>query len=228
MGAYGGPDIITDGLVFAVDAGSERSYPGSGTTTTSLVGSDTGTLTNGVGFSTDNGGTWDFDGTDDYVLFNASLGSATTVSVEMWCEIPSSYSGKMFMGWSGYDVWCWSGTLGYNTNNGDVYGISSATVSSLGLVNNWKHYIFEMRSDVSYTNNKIYINGVSQTLSQQNASEIAGNRNFNGGVGQFPGYQSSPTSYVMALKVGCFRLYNRALTTAEVLQNYNAQKNRFI
>ena len=228
MGAYGGPDIITDGLVFAVDAGSERSYPGSGTTTTSLVGSDTGTLTNGVAFSTDNGGTWDFDGTDDYILFDSSIGSTTTVSVEMWCEIPSSYSNKMFMGWSGCDVWCREGTLGYNTNNGDVYGISAATVSSLGLVNNWKHYIFEMRSDVSYTNNRIYINGVSQTLSQQGGSEIAGNRNFNGGVGQFPGYRSSPTSYVMALKVGSFRLYNRALTAAEILQNYNAQKNRFI
>ena len=47
---YVGPDIITDGLVFAVDAGSERSYPGSGTTATSLISSNTGTLTNGVGF----------------------------------------------------------------------------------------------------------------------------------------------------------------------------------
>jgi hypothetical protein len=51
MGIFRGPNIVTDGLVFAVDAGSERSYPGTGTTTTSLVGSNTGTLTNGVGFN---------------------------------------------------------------------------------------------------------------------------------------------------------------------------------
>ena len=38
MGFYRGPNIVTDGLVFAVDAGSERSYPGSGTTATDLVG----------------------------------------------------------------------------------------------------------------------------------------------------------------------------------------------
>ena len=31
MGAFGGPDIVTDGLVLALDAGSERSYPGTGT-----------------------------------------------------------------------------------------------------------------------------------------------------------------------------------------------------
>ena len=39
MGFYRGPNIVTDGLVFAVDAGSERSYPGSGTTTTDLISS---------------------------------------------------------------------------------------------------------------------------------------------------------------------------------------------
>ena len=37
MGAFGGPDIITDGLQLAIDAGSTRSYPGSGTTVTDLV-----------------------------------------------------------------------------------------------------------------------------------------------------------------------------------------------
>jgi hypothetical protein len=187
-----------------------------------------GTLTNGPTFVPQIvGGYFQNDGVDDYTLFTAPIGSATTVSVEMWCEIPSNYSNEMYFGWNGYDVWCSGGNLGYNTNNGDVYGISAATVSSLGLVNNWKHYVFEMRSDVSYTNNKIYINGVAQTLSQQASSESAGSRNFNNGVGQFPGYRSSPTNYVMASKVGSFRVYTRALSVAEVTQNFNAQRARF-
>ena len=38
MGFYRGPNIVTDGLVFAVDAGSERSYPGTGTTWATLIG----------------------------------------------------------------------------------------------------------------------------------------------------------------------------------------------
>jgi len=67
MGAFGGPDIVTDGLIFAVDAGSTRSYPGTGTVATDLVGSKTGTLTNGVGFNSNNGGSLYFDGTDDYI-----------------------------------------------------------------------------------------------------------------------------------------------------------------
>jgi hypothetical protein len=42
MGFYRGPNIVTDGLTFAVDAASERSYPGSGTTAYDLVGSYNG------------------------------------------------------------------------------------------------------------------------------------------------------------------------------------------
>ena len=50
MAYFTGPNIITDGLVFAVDAGSDRSYPGSGTTTTNIINSVDGTLTNGVAY----------------------------------------------------------------------------------------------------------------------------------------------------------------------------------
>ena len=41
--------IVTDGLVFYVDAGNEDSYPGSGTTWTDLIGGFGGTLTSGIG-----------------------------------------------------------------------------------------------------------------------------------------------------------------------------------
>ena len=66
MGFYRGPNIVTDGLVYAIDAGSERSYPGSGTAVTDLVGSSNGVLENGVGFDSANGGSWDFDGIDEF------------------------------------------------------------------------------------------------------------------------------------------------------------------
>jgi len=88
MGAFGGPDIITDGLVFAVDAGSTRSYPGSGTTGTDLISSESITLNNGVGFSTDKGGTWTFDGSDDYI--QTSFGQnivSTGFSVNFWFNV---------------------------------------------------------------------------------------------------------------------------------------------
>jgi hypothetical protein len=61
---YQGP-IVTNGLVFAVDAGNLVSFENGTTTAHSLTGSIDGTLTNGVAFNSGNGGTWNFDGVDD-------------------------------------------------------------------------------------------------------------------------------------------------------------------
>ena len=90
MAYFTGPNIVTSGLVYAIDAGSERSYPGSGTVATDLVGTNNGTLTNGVGFSNVNGGTWDFDGVNDYIDIgnvNPATGSAITLSA--WIKLDS-------------------------------------------------------------------------------------------------------------------------------------------
>ena len=185
---------------------------------------NSGTLVNGVGYSSENGGSLVFDGNDDYADFFApNLGTTTTV--EMWARV-SSFGGGMMFGWFYYDVYTPSGGLGYNTASSDVYGISAATVTSLGLVNTWKHYIFEMRSDVSYTNNKIYINGVSQSLSQQLSTENSNYRNFNSGNGRISGWKAD-NNYRLPMRCASFKVYNRALTQAEISQNFNALRGRF-
>jgi hypothetical protein len=181
------------------------------------LGGTNGTFVNGINY-TDYlpGGSLLFDGADDYISFNApNLGS--TATVEMFTKIPSTYSNTMFVGWAGYDVWCSGGTIGYNTGNSDVYGISSATVGSLNLVQRYAHYIFEMRSDVSYTNNKLYINGILQTISQQQGSENAGSRNFSSGNGRIATWGNG--GYHMAMELGYFRVYNRSLTNSEIKRN---------
>jgi hypothetical protein len=223
-----GENFITNGLVLYLDAKYKTSYPGTGTTWNNVSGvsGGTNTLVNGPVYSGTSGGTITFDGVDDYADFNApNLGTTTTV--EMWCKIGSGYSGKMFFGWNLYDVYCESGNLGYNTSASDVYGISSSVVSSLGLVNNWKHYVFEMRSGVSYTNNKIYINGVPQTLSQQLGSENVSRTNFNNGNGRIALWRATNSIYNMPMECAVFKVYNRALTQNEINQNFNATKSRF-
>jgi len=223
--------IMTDSLVLNLDAGFTSSYPKNGTTIYDLSGNGNNcTLTNGITFNSngsdyDGSGTLTFDGSDDYIDFYApNLGTTTTV--EMWCKIGTGYSGKMFMGWGSYDIWCTSGTIGYNTGNGDLYGISQNTVNSLGIVEQWAHYIFEFNSNVSYTNNKIYINGVSQSLSQITSSESSGNRNFNSGYGRIGGWRAS-NGYLMPMDCAVFRVYNRPLSQSEITQNYNAFKGRY-
>ena len=64
-------DVVEDGLVLYLDAGNNFSYPGSGTTWRDLSGNvNGGTLVNGVGYNSDNGGSLVFDGVIDYVNFS--------------------------------------------------------------------------------------------------------------------------------------------------------------
>lgn len=217
--------IVTNGLVLNLDAGYTASMPKGNSTWYDLVRTNNASLVSGTSYSTEKGGTLTFDGSDDIVTFSApNLSGVATV--EMWCKITSGYDGKMFVGWMYYDVYCAAGTIGYNTGNGDVYGISKATVDSLRIVDEWAHFVFEFRSDVSYTENKIYINGVKQNLSQQMSSESAGNRGFNGGNGRIASWGGG--GYNMPMTLGSFRVYNRSLEASEVLKNYNAQKGRYV
>jgi len=79
---FTGPDIVTDGLVLALDAANVKSYPGSGTTWRDLSGNDgNGTLTAGPTFSTDNGGVISFDGSDDAVDISGYDFGAGEVSI---------------------------------------------------------------------------------------------------------------------------------------------------
>lgn len=245
------PRITTDGLVLCLDAANIRSYVGSGVTWTDISGrGNNGTLevkdnvynaydlqvgdfvlpnSNSANYPTydsTNLGSIGLDGNDDYVDFFAP-NLSTTTTVEIWARLGTSYQEKVLFGWLYYGVWCQGGSMGYNTGNSDVYGISSATVSSLGLINNWKHYVFEMRSDASYTNNKMYVNGVLQTLSNQSSgTESATNRTFNSGNGRICAWRSN-ISYPMPMNCSSFKVYNRALSTTEISQNFNALRGRF-
>jgi hypothetical protein len=77
----------------------------------------------------------------------------------------------------------------------------------------------------AYTSNKIYINGVSQTLVQVQGAISAGNANFNNGAGRIGTW--APAGYYYSGYMSTFRIYNKELNQAEVLQNYNATKDRF-
>ncbi len=254
MGIYAGPKISENalrGLVLAFDAANPKSYVGSGTTWSDVSGKNSNgqlsvkdyvynvydllvedyVLPNSEStkyptYNTSNLGSIVFDGIDDYFDFFApNLGTTTTV--ELWIKLGSSYREKIIFGWLYYCVWCQNGSIGYNTGNSDLYGISSTVVSNLGLTNKWAHYVFEMYSNISYTNNKIYINGNLQTLSNQSTStENSSNRNFNSGNGRICSWRTN-MSYSMPMNCSSIKIYNRALTAAEIQQNFNTTRGRY-
>jgi hypothetical protein len=224
MGLDHSPIIVTDGLSLYTDAVNTRSYVGSGTTVNGLVSGIGLTLVNGVGFGTTGTKYFILDGTNDNIPFNIP-NVGTTLSIEMWARI-NSFSNGMPFGFDRYDVWANGGRLGFNTAASDIYGLTSTQVTNLGLLSQWKHYVFEMRTDVSYSNNKIYINGQNQSLSQVAGTENASLRNFNSGNGRISSWLFSDVFFI-AMDLAQFRVYNRALTSQEIVQNYNATKKRY-
>ncbi len=229
MGIYSGPRSIVEGLIFAIDAGNITSYSGTGTTVVDVSRISASTsLQSGVGyFNTSPKGYFQFDGSNDNIPVTLT-NFGTTTTIEVWMRM-KAFTGGMPFGFNNYDIWTGgggNGTLGYNTAAGDSYGLTSTQVTNLGLLNRWKHYIFEMRSDVSYTNNKIYIDGQSQTLSQVGGTENASNRNFNSGVGRISSWVFD-NNYHQLMDMALFRVYNRALTQAEITNNFNLFRKRF-
>jgi hypothetical protein len=219
---YVGPDIVDDGLVFAVDAGSTRSYSGSGTSADSIVGTNTATLYNGVAYSSNNGGFWDFDGSDDYIVtdFGSGLNPTTQdLSYGIWVK-PDATQTAMFLMQSNWGntvrfyIGSISGKLGWGIQD---RGWGSGDTNLTFVVGEW-YYINIIFSG---TTAKLYANGVlkaTDTIS----SYVFGN---NLGIGSAQPYTSA---YYWNGGIAACRVYYQALTAAEIQQNYNAQKNRFI
>jgi len=224
MGLDHSPIIVTDGLSLYADAVNTRSYIGSGTSVNGLVSGIGLTLVNGVGFGTTGTSYFILDGTNDNITFSTP-NPGTILSIELWAKI-KLFNGGMIFGFYLYDVWTQNGAMGFNTAISDQYGLTSTQVTNLGLLNQWKHYVFEMRSDVAYTNNKIYVNGQNQSLSQVAGSEGSSNRNFNNGNGRISSWLND-NNYYIPMDLGQFRIYNRALSATEIVQNYNATKKRY-
>ena len=221
---YVGPDIVDDGLIFAIDAGSTRSYPGSGTTVTSLAGSATGALNNGVGFTGSFGGGFTFDGTDDNISIGSSILNVDAFTVEAIVNITSigNNNKTIFTAGNGSSTGIW--LLKHRSGLGNrlvMHGWDGVNprvdVISTNVVPDAENaYIAVTFNGTSY---QLYINGVADgnSVSDNKVGATSSNfiASFNGGS------EAAGTIYAV-------RLYNKALSATEVTQNYNSQKSRFL
>jgi hypothetical protein len=225
MGFYRGPRVVTDGLVLYLDAANTKSYPGTGTTWGDISrGGNNGTLVNGPTFDSGNGGSIIFDGVDDYA--NIPIPSVNSYNTITICGFIKwlSYGSDMFLGMTTYDVWTAGNCLGFNNGASNVIGINAATVTSLGLLGNWRYYTFVMNKSGLLSTNKIYINGVS-------VGPLTAVVNLDGNI---PGFNTNLRlcswnngGYNGNMQYGNLQVYNRELSPQEILQNFNAQKSRF-
>jgi hypothetical protein len=223
-----GQNIVTNGLLLNLDAANKDSYPGTGTTWTNVAtNAYNGTLYNGPVFSPNqNGGTISLDGVDDYVASSVNSALSNVATVVMLCNGTPSATDRMYCSFGGYDLYYFGSTnnriMGFNTGAGDIYGctgISDVTISGLTM------YTFVFRTDVSYSNNQIWINTTQQSLSQIQGTENVGLRTFTIGNFHIGGWVYG--GYYPNIGVLDTLVYNRQLSSAEITQNYNTFKSKY-
>lgn len=212
-------NIVRNGLVLCLDAGSSKSYPGSGTSWFDRSGNNNhGVLTNGPAFSSANGGSVVFDGTNDCVVINnnASILSSTAYTKIAWFY-PTSFSTSNNIisgGNSGqHAFWLAGGNKLNSGHNGSWSTVVSNTTLSL---NTWYFGAVTFNTTTGWI---LYLNGVSESTSV-NTTTFTGN-------GEILIAAYSTGSNVFTGRIACSYIYNRVLSASEILQNYNVTKGRF-
>jgi hypothetical protein len=241
MPNYYGPRIVTDGLVLCLDAGNSKSYSGSGTAWTDLSGNGyNGALTNGPTFNSANGGSIVLDGTNDYVTTSNVVrigGSNKKMTVEATFFVPTNGVGWIVTnerqgiqtghGW----YWCTASECFYEqhaTNNAPyIYRVyASSTGLSYIKTNDWNIVSWSVEVGTTSMFCNFLINGYTETVANNSiiiSNETTTDDNIDIGRRRNDVYS---TEYAN-LRIANIKIYNRALTRNEQIQNYNATKGRF-
>ena len=194
-----------------------------------------GTLTNTT-YSSNNEGSIVFDGTNSYVLFSNTstiLNGLSAASMNMWINVTRRGGGgvkyQAIAGWRDdtdtdfYFLLLDSSGATVNTEfrTRTSTFVGDVTVNYTSNFGSWKF----ISAVVSSNRTDLYING---SLADSNVSKVgvfgaSSNQLRIGSDSSFP----SLITYPMQGSMANFLVYNRALTAAEVTQNFNATRGRF-
>lgn len=224
MSVSGGPDIITEGLVLHLDAANTESYPGSGGTWYDLSNNGNHcTVSNPSSYSTNKMGSLDR-------LIGCGLANLDITDITIEVVVNNLTGGGI-------------ATKGYINNT--EFGLSVGYTPSR-IVARPYHYHGQLTYTpstlsglhfIAYTaisngNTVLYYNGVS-VASRIISSAVKFSGSYSGasnsGLDLELGYHryNSSSGVSFGGKYHCFKLYDRALSESEVLQNYNATRSRY-
>ena len=242
MSVKGGPNVVNSGLILELDAANTKSYSSGSTNWFNLIPPPaSGSLVNGPTFSTGSSGTIVLDGVDDYInishnsSFNFGTGSFT-ISLVISSNQLETYTAYIKKG--GPNEWGNSPAGWYATSGNGSGDLSWYWVFADGI----QHTEIPPFSTFIKSNDTFPLNFF--TISRDSNGSFA--RSWNGAYETIPVVPIVNTSTWSASfdnssdvwmgrgrsnylngSVAICRLYNRALTQTEVLQNYNALKSRF-
>ena len=225
-----GPKIVTDGLVLALDAGSHKSNPGSGTNMYDLSGFDNNSvLTNGATFSSNS---VTLDGVNDFGTFTYDMSSTSEFSIEFWAKTSNTGS-------SGADFQ--SALAGPNAGGSYIRTTFSETNSRLSILfyingnednlftqinipysefdeTGYNHYVLTAKDN---DNAKIYRN------SELKRTAAMGSVITTGFSTVYQRWGNYATTYAWEGEIAVCKFYTKVLDSTDITQNYNATKGRF-
>lgn len=227
---------VSNGLVISLDAGNTTSYSGSGSTWTDLSGNgNNGTLYNSPTYSAGTAGYISFNGTNQYMQANigtTTLNGDPNFTIEFVAQIPQNFVTTGFWGLGGagqgssFEGW----TPTTNRIHLDLYDSTRLDSGIDYSLNTWYHVVWtKSGSGVEVTNVVNYINNVRSTLTKTRSLTTGPSLNTStAGVGTALGrINGDADAYYAAVKIGIYRIYNRALTPVEVYQNFMSVKSRY-
>ena len=207
------PRIVTDGLVAHYDAANTKSYPGSGTAWKDLSGkANNGTIYHSPSFSNDNAGKFNFD-TSDYVDCGNIL-SQTAYTKSAWFR-PESATQNIISGPSNHAFWMNGTDDTLRAGHQGAWTTVSHTVPSGNMLNQWWNGAVTWNNSTGWV---LYLNGVQVDTDSDTADP--------NGSGVYIGRYSSGNWFDG--DIAEVLIYDRAITAAEVLQNYQALKERYL
>jgi len=208
------PRIVRDSLAFYLDAANTKSYPGSGTTWTDISGKgNDGTLTNGPTFSSDYGGKFNFDETNDYVDCGNVL-SQTAYTKSAWFR-PESSTRNIISGPANHAFWMVGTDNTLAAGHQGQWSRVSHAVPSGNMLNQWWNGVVTWNNSTGWV---LYLNGV-QVDTNSNTSGPGGTTGVY--IASYSGGNYFDGDIAQAI------IYDRVLTATEVQQNFNAFRGRF-
>lgn len=232
MGLNHSPRIVTDGLVLCLDAGNKKSYSGSGTAWNDLSGrNNNATMYGSVPFETDVAQCFNFSTATGVNSASSTLGftfgsnmvqTTGDFTISCWIKNPNTSSGQvgLFSNAGGADGYRFGvGTDGVYFLIGPTYTEGGITFSSTLSTTVW-HNIVAVYDRTTSKNVRVYRNGIYNNSGTIPTTQTA----FTNAT---PGMVRSACCGVYTGKVAAFHVNNKALSEAEIQQNFNALRGRF-
>lgn len=230
MASYSGPKSTTNNLVFHLDSGNEKSYPGSGTVWRDLSGRENnGSLVNGVIFSRNNLGYMSFNGSN-LVSVGSPTGYLTNLGTLMCWIYPNSSNSNTFFQQYSNDLNRMSLTHGSNAvsvySGYSTTNLSFASAASSVPASRWTHIGYTF--DFSGNSFSLYVNGnLSSTVVDTDVPDIGTTGEIT--LGCAKDFDIAAPHYFNFYngRIANFISHNIVLSGDEILQNFDATKGRF-